>query len=112
MTTSLRKSLRTDTANWTYPTIQPTIAHLNQETRPLHNDQNHFPIGSLNSCIDVPRSRRNIDNRTRMNPQLPIITITPDSSKAINRDIFDPISKTLDISYRGTLWHVTKKCED
>ena len=65
---SIVDTLRTDTANQTDLTIQPTIFHLNQATGPGHNERNHFPIGGLNSGIDVPRSGRNIDNPTGMNP--------------------------------------------
>ena len=53
-------------------------------TGPGHNDRNHFPIGSLNSGIDVPRSGRNIDNRTSMKPQEPIVTTIPDSNREKN----------------------------
>ena len=64
----IANTLRTDTENWMDLTIQPTIFHLNQATGPGHNERNHFPIGCLNSGIDVPRSGRNIDNPTGMNP--------------------------------------------
>ena len=54
------------------PTIQTTIVHLKESTRLGHIDQNHFLVSSLNSGIYVPRSGRNIDNHTGMNPQEPI----------------------------------------
>ena len=54
-----------------------------------HNDQNHFPIGSFNSGIDDPRSVRNIDNRTVMNPQGPNVTNIPESNSVNNCDVFD-----------------------
>ena len=88
MTTTLGKSI---TSNWMMGTEQPPHILLTTTTQigqsliianPLradtenltdptmgHNDQNHFPIGSFNSGIDDPRSVRNIDNRTVMNPQ-------------------------------------------
>ena len=65
---SIANTLRTDTSNLTDPTVQPTIAHLNQSIVPGHSDRNHFTIRSLNSIIDVPRYGRNIDNRTGVNP--------------------------------------------
>ena len=77
MTTPLGESLRTDTSNWTDPTSQTTIAHINQVTVPGHNNWNNFPIGSLNGGIDVPRSGRNVDNRNGIILQVPIMTTIP-----------------------------------
>ena len=85
---SIADTLRTGTANCTDPTIQPTIFHPKQATRLGRSDRNHFPIGSLNSVIDVPRSGQNIDNHTRMNPQVTIVTMIPESFIANNYDIF------------------------
>ena len=50
---------------------------LQARTGPVHSGWNHFPIRSLNSGIDVPRSVRNIYNRTGVNPQGPIVTTIP-----------------------------------
>ena len=63
---SIDNTLSTGTAYQTDPTIQLTIVHLNQATWPGHSDRNHFPIQSLNSGIDFPRSMCNIDHRTGM----------------------------------------------
>ena len=65
---SIANTLKYGTKNRTNPTIQPTIFHFKQSTKQGNSDWNHSPIGSLNSGIDVPRSGRNIDNRTGMNP--------------------------------------------
>ena len=111
MTTPLGKSLRIDTSNRTNPTSQPTIVYLKQATGPIHNDQNHFPIGILNSGIDVPRSGLNIDNRTEMKPQVTIVTTIPESNRSKNCDIFDLVSKTSDIAYRVSPCHGTMKNE-
>ena len=81
---SITNTLRTDTENRNYATIQPTIFHLNQATRPRHSDQDHFPIRNLNSGIDAPISGQNIDNCTGMNPQVPILTTIPYSNRANN----------------------------
>ena len=78
---SIVDTLRTDTANQTDLTIQPTIFHLKEVTVPVHSDQNHPPIGSLNSDIDVPRSGRNIDNGTEMNPKVPIVNTISESNR-------------------------------
>ena len=68
LNTPLGKSLRTDIENWTDTTTQPTIFHLKKSNGLGHIEPNPFPIGSLNSGIDVPISGRNIDNRTGMKP--------------------------------------------
>ena len=78
---SIVNTLRTDTANQTDITIQPTIAHLKQAAVTGLIDQNHFLIGSLNSGIDVPRSDRNFYNSTGMNPHGPIMTTIPMSNR-------------------------------
>ena len=105
----ISNTLRTDTENRTDTTIQPTIVHLRKSTGPGQSDRNHFPIGSLNSGIDVTISGRNIDNRTGMKPQGTIVTTIPESKRMNNCKIFDSISRTSDLAYRGSLWHVTKK---
>ena len=109
LTTPLGKSLRADTENRADPTIQPIIVHLKKVTGPEHNERNHFPIGSLNSGIDVPRSGRNIDNRTGLKPQGPIVTTIPESNKSKNCDIFNLVGKTSVIVYRNSPWHGTIK---
>ena len=75
---------RTDTTNRRNPIIQPTIVQFYQDTILVHSDQNHFPIGSLDSGTDAPISGRNIDNRTEMNPQGPIGTTTLESNREKN----------------------------
>ena len=55
---------RSDTEDCTDPTIQQTIVHFNQETGLGHSYRNHSPFVSFDSGTDVPRSMRNIDNRT------------------------------------------------
>ena len=90
--------LRDDTANQTYPTIQLATAQFNQVTATGHSDQKHFPIGILNSGIDVPKYGRNIDNHTDINPQEPIVTTIPESSKTNNCDIFDLVNRKLDLT--------------
>ena len=74
----------TDAKNMRNPIIQPAIVQLYQETTTVHSDQNHSPLGSLDSGTDIPISGRNIDNRTGMNPQGPIGTTILES----NREIF------------------------
>ena len=59
---------RTDAENRTEPAIKPTIVHSYQATVPVHSNQNHPPLESLDSGTDVPRSGRNIDKHNRMNP--------------------------------------------
>ena len=58
--------------------IQPTIFQSNQDTGWGNSDQD-FHLGSLKSVTDVQSGyfRRNIDNRTVVNPQGPIRTIIP-----------------------------------
>ena len=76
-----------------------------------HSELNHFPIMSLDSGIDVPRSGRNIDNHTVMNPQGLIVTTIQESNIAKNCKILNLVSRESDISYRGSLWHSTTKIE-
>ena len=106
---SITNILRTDTSNQTNPNIKPTIIHLKQAKVPGHNDQNHFPIKGSNSGIDVPISRRNIDNRTRINPQGPIVTMIPESNRANNCDIFNLVNRMSDIAYRSSPSYGTMK---
>ena len=98
---------RTNKENWTDPTIQPTIVHFNQSTVPVHRDRNHSTFGSLDSSTDVPRSRRNIDNRTGMNPQGPIVTMIPEYNRSNNSNIFISVSRTSDLAYRGSPYYGT-----
>ena len=77
---SIANKLRSDTASQTNTTIQQTLFHIKKVTGLGHSDWNHFPIGSLNSGIDVPRPGRNIDKQPRMYPQGPIVTTIPDSN--------------------------------
>ena len=85
---------RIHTDNWTESTIQPIIVHSNQETVLLQSDWGYFSLGSLDSGTDAPRSMRNIDNLTGMDPQAPIVTKIPYSNSKRNCHIFD--------SFRGT----------
>ena len=78
---------RTNTTNRTDPNIQPTTVHCKQATVLGHSDQYHTPLWSLDSGTDVPRSGRNIDNRTSMNPEGPIVTTIPYSNSAGNFNI-------------------------
>ena len=75
---------RTEIANQTDPTIQPTVTHFNQLIGMLHSYWNHFCLGSLDSGTDVPRSKRNIDNHTGMNPHEIIITTISVSNRSNN----------------------------
>ena len=109
--TTIGKILRTDTANLRYPTIQPTTVHLKQATGLGHSDHNHLPIGSLNRGIIIPRSRRNIYNRTVMKPQGPIVTTILESNRENNHNISNLVRKTPDIAYRVSPWHGTTKNE-
>ena len=97
---SIANTIRTDTENWNEPTIQPTIVHLKQVTVAGHSDRNHFPISILNGFIDIPRSGQNIDNRTGMNQQGPIVTTIPESIGAKNCNTFNSVMKISDITYR------------
>ena len=69
------------------------------------------PLRILNSGIDVPRSGRNIDNCTGMNPQGPIVTKIPEYNRANNCNIFKLIIKPLDLAYMVLPWHDTMKSE-
>ena len=111
LNTLLGKNLRTDTENWTNPTIQPTTIYLKQATGPGHIDRNHFPIGSLNSGINVPKYGQNIDNRTEMKPLGPIMNMIPEFNRANKCDIFNSPIKALALAYRGLLWYGTIKDE-
>ena len=91
---------RDNTVNQTDPNIQPTIVYFKQATVPVHSDPNHFPLGSLDSGSEVPRSRQNIDNCTKMTLQGPIVTTIPDSNRAKTCKIFDLFIRPSDISYR------------
>ena len=106
---SITNLLGDDTNNRMDSTIQPTISHFKQEAVPGHSDWYHFLIGSLNNGIDVPRSRLNIDNRTEMNSQGPIVTTIPESNISNNCNILDLVRRKSDITYRVSLCHVTIK---
>ena len=106
---SIAKKLRTDISNRKDPTIQTTIVHLNQWTELWHSGQNHLPTGSFNSVIYVFRSGRNIDNHTGINPQGPIMTTIPESTRSNHCKIFDSVIKTSDLAYRGFPWNGTTK---
>ena len=99
------------TENWVYPTIQPIIFQYTQATGPENSDREYFPLGSLDSGTYVPISRRNIVNRTGMNPQAPIVITIPHSNIAKNCNIFDSVSRTPDLDYRGSLWNGAEKSE-
>ena len=58
---------RTNTANRTDPTIQPTIVHYKLDTGLGHSDRKYSPLRSMDSDADVPRSGWNIDNHNGMN---------------------------------------------
>ena len=53
---SISHPFRTYTDNRPDPTIQPTIVHFKQVNGLGNSDQKHFPIGILNSSIDIPWS--------------------------------------------------------
>ena len=53
---SIANPFRTDTSNRIDPSIQPTILHFEQATGAEHSDRNHFPLSSLDSGTDVPKS--------------------------------------------------------
>ena len=65
----------------------------------------------LDSCTDVPRSRRNIDNRTGMKQQVPIVATIPDSNIASNCDILDSVRRTSDLAHRILRWQSSEKGE-
>ena len=102
---------RTDTTNRRNPIIQPTIVQFYQDNILVHSDQNHFPIGSLDSGTDVPISRRNIDNLTGMKPQGHIGNMIPESNSASKCEIFKSTRRTSDISYRVFPYHGPEKSE-
>ena len=52
---------------------------------------------------------QNIDNHTGGNAQGTIITIIPKTNSAINWNIFDSISRMLDIAYIGSWWYGAEK---
>ena len=108
---SIANTLRTDTVNWKDPNIQPTIVHLKQATGLGHSDRNHFLNRLVNSDIYIPRYVGNIDNRTGMDPQGPIMNTVPKSNRSSIYNIFKSVNRTFDIVYRGSLWHVTIKSE-
>ena len=102
---------RTHTVNQTDPAIQKITVWSNLETEPGHSDWEYFPLESLESGTDVPRSGRNIDNRTGMNSQVPIVTTILESNITSNCNIFNSFRRDLDIVYRGLLWQCAEKIE-
>ena len=84
---SIANKISSETANRIDSTIQPTIINFKQETGTGHSECNHLSIRSLNGGIDVPRCGQNIDNRTGMNPQGPIVTTIPEYNGYNNCDI-------------------------
>ena len=54
---------------------------------------------------------RNINNRTRVNPQGPIGTIISETNSARSFGIIDSTSRTFYIVYRGLLWQGADKIE-
>ena len=107
----IENPFRTDTENCTDPTIKPTAVHFNQATKLGHIDWKHFLLGSLDSGTYVTRYGRNIDNHTEMNPQTPIVTTIPESSRSNNCNIFDSDSRTSGLAYRGFPRHEIMKSE-
>ena len=55
---SITNTFKTETTNQTNLDIQPTILHFKNLTELEHSELNHFPIRSLDSGIDVPRTGR------------------------------------------------------
>ena len=102
---------RAHATNFTDPTIKPTIVHYNQVTVPVHSNRDYFPLKSLDIGTYVCKYRRNIDNCTEMNPQVPIMTTIQKSNISSNYDIFYFVSRTSDITYGGFLWHGAVKSE-
>ena len=104
---------RTHRENHNEPTIQLTTVESNQANRRWHSDWYYSHIGSLDSCTDDQSrgSRRNIYNRTGVNPQGSIGTIIPDTNSGSNWKIFDAVIRTSDLSYRNLSWHGAAKSE-
>ena len=102
---------RTHTENRADLTIQPTIVHSNQANVLGHNYQYHFPLGILYSGTNIPISGHNIDNRTGMTLQGPIITTISESKSVSNCDIFDSVRRMSDIAYRGLPCHGAENSE-
>ena len=89
---------RTHKSNRTGPTIQQTIVQSKKATGPGQSDWEYFPLTSLDSGTDVPRSGNNIHNRTGMNPQGSIVTMIPYSNSANNCGIFESVRVILDLT--------------
>ena len=103
---------RTNTVNQKDPTIHPTTVQSNHTNGQWHSDQDYLHLSSLDSGTDVTTSVRNIDNRTGMKPQGPTVTKIPESNSAINRNVFDSVRRTSDITYRGLSWNDADKIEN
>ena len=69
-----------------------------------------YPLG-VSIVVLITISGRNINNRTGMDPQGPIVTMIPESNRAKNCNIFDLVRKTPYFAYRGLLWYGTMKSE-
>ena len=102
---------RTHTFNRNESTIQPTIIHSNQSTIPGHSDRYYSPLGILDIGTGVPRSGRNIDNRTGVNPQGHIGTTISEFNSTSNWKKFDSVSMISDIAYRSLSWNGAEKSE-
>ena len=109
LSVGIANPFRTHTANWTDSTIQPTIVHSKKATGLGHRDGEFFPLGSLDSVTDVPRSGRNFDNHTGINPQGHIVNTIPESRSVSNCNISDSARRTSDITYLKFPWHGTTK---
>ena len=96
---------RTRIANRIDPNIQTTIVHSNQVIGPGHSYREYLPLEVVYSGTDIPRSGKNIDNRTRMNPHGHIVTIIPEYNSARNYCIFDSVSSMVYVAYRFLMWH-------
>ena len=72
--TGISNSFNNDTANQMDHSIKPTIDHFKPATLLWHSDMNHFPLGSLYSGTDVPKSGKiqiNAHGKTHRDPSLP-----------------------------------------
>ena len=106
---SIANPFRTETANQRDPTIQPTIVPFKQANVPGNSDHKYFPIGSLNSGMDVPRSAQNIDNLTDMNPWGTIVTTKPEYNRENNCNVLELVIRTSYLAYRVLTWNGTMK---
>ena len=103
---NITNTLSIDTENWTGHNIQPNMVYFQQATRLVHSDRKQLPIRRFNSCIDIYRSGRNIDNRTGINLWGPIVTMILESNRENNSEISDLVRKKLHLAYRVSPRHV------